>query len=129
MSVGMLQAYAQKNLKQPEMYEFLRDKFLSLPSDLLHEAIILNKSLLKQPFQTENLDLELSYNIWEFYQATLIGDDVPLEQESRKYHINRSSDTWLSWDDWCREVVWYGNSTGAYFYGTNVVEAQLAGHS
>ena len=31
-------------------------------------------------------------------------------------------------DDWCREVIWYGNKKGAYLYGSNIVEPQLSGH-
>ena len=106
----------------------LEDKFLSVPRELFHESIELNKSLIKQPFQTEDLVLDLSYNIWEFYQSTLRGRSVPLENNSCRYNINRTSITWSSWDDWCREVIWYGNKKGAYLYGNDVIEPQLAGH-
>ena len=34
----------------------------------------------------------------------------------------------LSWEDWCREVIWYGNKKGAYLYGNRALEPQLAGH-
>ena len=107
---------------------FLEEKFLSLPPHLLHEVIELNCQLIKRPFQTANLTLELSYNIWEFYQAAVRGVSVPLENRPSTYEIDRTSKRWATWDDWFREVIWYGNKKGAYMYGNNTVEPQLSGH-
>ena len=105
----------------------MEDKFLTLPPGLLHEAIELNKSLLKLPLQTDDLDLELSHNLWEFYHSALRGRPIPLENRANVYHVDRTSRTWSSWDQWCQEVIWYGNKKGAYLYGI-AAEAQLAGH-
>ena len=95
---------------------------------LLQEALLLNKSLLKRPFQTENLTLRLSYNIWEFYQAVLKGTSIPLEEKPVAYFIDRTSQQWNSWEEWCRQVIWYGHRRGAYLYGNNRLEPELAGH-
>jgi hypothetical protein len=108
--------------------QYLNDKFLSVPADLLDEAIELNRSLIKVPFQTQDLHLKLSYNIWEFYQAVLTGVSVLLDKKTHRYHIDRTTLQWLSWGTWCREVVWYGHRRGAYLYGNNHVEQELAGH-
>lgn len=107
---------------------FLREKFLTLPPGLLGEAIELNSKLIKQPFQTTNLTLDVSYSIWEFYQSARKGLNIPLEQKPSCYEIDRTTKTWNSWDVWCREVVWWGNKKGAYLYTNNVIEPQLAGH-
>ncbi len=107
---------------------FFQDKMISIPSAILQEAVILNQALLKQPFQTEDLDLECSYNLWEFYQAAIRGVKIPLEEKPGHYHIDRSQERWSSWEDWCREVIWYGNKKGAYLYGNTSVGPQLAGH-
>lgn len=107
---------------------FLAERFLSLPEGLLTEAIDFNRSLLKVPFQTTDLERELSYNLWEFYQSVLIGAKIPLERKSCRYHIDRTTRSWSSLADWCREVIWYGNKKGAYLYTNNQVEPQLAGH-
>src|SRR5207248_1080978 len=96
---------------------YLRERFLDLPPQLLHEAIRLNDSLIKRPFQTEDLELTLSYNIWDFTRSVLRGQPVPLENRTCVHHIDRTSQTWSSWDDYCREVIWYGNKKGAYLYG------------
>ena len=108
--------------------DWLREQNLSLPSDLVHQAMALNQGLLKLPFQTEDLDLELDYNIWEFYRAVLTGRKIPLDNRPNRYHIDRTTNIWASWGEWCREVIWYGNKRGAYLYGNDSVEPQLTGH-
>lgn len=107
---------------------FLASKYVQLPSQLLHEAIDLNRNLIKLPCQTEDLDLTLSYNIGEFYQSVLVGVPIPLENRECTYHINRTGQIFLSWEDWFRDVIWYGTKKGAYLYGNNLVERQIEGH-
>jgi radical SAM superfamily enzyme YgiQ (UPF0313 family) len=95
---------------------------------LLRDAVLLNKSLLKRPFMTEDLDVETSANLWEFYRSVVLGEPIPLENKPCQYHIDRTSNSWFSWDSWFREVVWYGNKKGAYLYANNSVEREIAGH-
>ena len=123
---GKLEQFYQE--AEELLERMLRRRSLTLPEGLLHQAMDLNKGLLKQPFQTEDLELELTYNLWEFYQAAITGKKIPLEERAYTYRICRTNTTWPSWDDWCREVVWYGNKRGAYFYGNDSVIPQLAGH-
>lgn len=95
--------------------EFLNEKS-SGGGDILHDAILLNKHLVIQPFQTRDADVEVSHNIWEMYQAGRRGQKFTLERQSRRYRIDRTSRAFQSWDDWFREVVWYGSRQGAYLY-------------
>lgn len=107
---------------------FLRERFLELPADLLAASIRLNRELIKRPFQVEDVDLDLEYNVWEVYRSVVQGGGEPLVKGPRRYHVNRTKQTWKTWDDWCREVVWWGNKKGAYLYGTESSETELAGH-
>lgn len=107
---------------------FLKKNFLALPAALLHEAILLNQSLLKQPFQKADLKLPLHFNILEFYQSAIMGVKVPLVEKECVYQINRTSVKWSAWEDWFREVVWYGNKKGAYLYTNRDSEPEIAGH-
>jgi radical SAM superfamily enzyme YgiQ (UPF0313 family) len=107
---------------------FLRDRCLELTPALLYESVLLNRSLIKKPFQTKDLDLELSYNILEFYRSVLRGQPIPLESRPTQCHIDRTSQTWSTWDVWFREVIWWGNKKGAYLYGTRSSTIELAGH-
>lgn len=106
----------------------LEKRQLALPARLLHESMELNQGLIKRPFQTEDIEVEVAYNIWEYYRAVITGQQILLEPKLLKHHIDRTSKTWSSWDLWCQEVIWYGNKRGAYLYGNNIVEPQLSGH-
>jgi radical SAM superfamily enzyme YgiQ (UPF0313 family) len=107
---------------------FLRRRGVEVPPDLLGEAVQLNRALLKQPFQVDDLELPLAYNVWELYQAALLGEPITVQRAPRVHRIDRTSARWSSWDAWCREVIWYGNKKGAYLYGQTAVEPRIAGH-
>ena len=47
--------------------ELLKEKSMDI-SAILKDAITLNQNLVNQPFQSDHVHLELSYNVWEFYQ-------------------------------------------------------------
>jgi radical SAM superfamily enzyme YgiQ (UPF0313 family) len=99
-----------------------------VPDGLLAESVELNAALVKQPFQTDDADMECRWNIWEHYRSVIGGAPVPLRPVASCCHIDRTSVVWHTWEDWFRQVVWYGNKKGAYLYGNTVIEPQLAGH-
>ena len=107
---------------------FLDSQFLDFPTDLLDQSIMLNRELVKLPFQEEDTYITTSYNIWEFFQSVLVGKPILLDEVGCNYHINRAGFSWSSWEKWYREVVWYGNKKGAYLYGNDQIERQYAGH-
>ena len=107
---------------------YLKENYIEVPPRLFHEAVELNKALVKLPLQTEDREFKTSYNIWEVYQAARIGESLPIEEKQCHYHIDRASKTWSSWENWCEEVIWYGNKKGAYLYGNMPIDSQLAGH-
>jgi hypothetical protein len=99
---------------------------------VLSEAARLNHALLKRPFTRDVLSVALEFNVWERYRGALIGEDVPLEKRPVTLVVDRSRQSWSTWDDYCREVIWYGNKKGAYLYDYGTVEdrgveQQLAG--
>lgn len=94
---------------------------------VIHDSIRLNQALLKIPFQFEDVEIHLNYNIMDFYQGLRIGESIPLEEKPRTLLIDRTSQRWNSWDDYCREVIWYGNKKGAYLYTNKVVTPEIAG--
>ena len=88
----------------------------ALDPQLLADSLELNHRLLKLPFQGQDLELALSHNIWEVYQGALLGQPVAPVRGAHSYRIDRHTDTWASWEDWCRKVIWYCNKKGAYIY-------------
>lgn len=96
--------------------QYLERKNLPVSSQLIQEAVNLNGQMIKKPFVSENIRVSLTHNILEVYEAALVGKDVPLSDGEYNYDIIRDRQTWKSWDEWCREVVWYGTKRGAYLY-------------
>jgi radical SAM superfamily enzyme YgiQ (UPF0313 family) len=95
--------------------------------DAIREAVRLNQYMLKLPFRTGNQNLSFLYNIWEFYNAAIRNKPVSLEKRESVVTINYQGEQWDSWEDWCRQVVWYGSKRSAYLYG-NAAVIQIAGH-
>jgi tRNA A37 methylthiotransferase MiaB len=95
--------------------ELLRKKGQKVPL-FLHEAILLNKSLIKKPGPKKDILLNLRFNIWEYYQSAMSTNHLELGEAKFKYHIDRHRETWPTLDEWLREIVWYGNKKGAYLY-------------
>jgi hypothetical protein len=107
---------------------FLEKRGAALPEGVLEEAVLLNHRLVKQPFQEDDLQLELRHNLWEFYRGACAGSRVGLERRPCVYRIDRTSRRFHSWEEWCQQVVWYGNKKGAYLYANQAVEPQYEGH-
>ncbi len=116
-----------KMVREGLMAEFYKESYEILTKTLkfhghsgfeqvLHESLVFNEQLIKVPFVNTDLDIELNYNIWDVYRASLIGENIKIQPGEYNYTIDRSSQTWNSWEQWYREVVWYGNKKGAYLY-------------
>lgn len=98
------------------------------PADPVLGAIKLNRSLIKMPFQTENLEISLSHNVWSIYKSVLLGQTKQLESGVHHYTIDRAAEIWNSWDEWFEKMVWWGNRRGAYLYGNKNPHGEIAGH-
>ncbi len=94
---------------------------------IIDEAVKLNRNLLKTPFSSDIVTIECSYNIFDFYKAVLLSEEIPLENMPVAYRIDKSTQVYTNWDDFCREVIWYGNKKGAYLYTNQTVEPEIAG--
>ncbi len=100
----------------------------SFDFSLLSNAVQLNEALIKMPFQTNNMELETSYNTYELYRSVVMDNPIALDQTPHIYWINRTKETWDSWSEWLEKVIWYGYRRGAYWYGNVNTEISLAGH-
>jgi hypothetical protein len=75
-----------------------------------------------------DIEVRLGSDLYPYYRAILEGRSEDLVEEPVAYRIERSKEPWPVFDDWCREVVWYGNKKGAYLYGNRALARHLAGH-
>jgi hypothetical protein len=83
---------------------------------LMTDAVRFNRALLKQPFLEKDCELQLDHDLLPYYRAVLHNEEPQLVENPTRYRIERSPRVWTSWADWMREVVWYGNKSGAYLY-------------
>ena len=98
-----------------------------LPKNMLEDAIRLNHALLKQPFKYDDETVRASYNILELYKSMVATESMPIEESPHEYCIQKKNEVYTSWEQWFREVVWFGNKRGAYLYG-NAPTKQIEGH-
>lgn len=98
------------------LFDYMKRTNIRFSEELIRDCILLNRYLIKQPFIKTDMEIELSYNIPECYSSFLINEDIEVKRKAKKYTINRTSEKWSSWEEWEREMVWYGKKRGAYFY-------------
>jgi len=128
-----------KLVKENKIYDFyaecfsllsnlLKSEKIQFPPDLLFESITLNRALLKLPFQTQNEVLSLKYNTFDYYKSIIENDPIKLEFKPSNFLIEKSKVTYLEWDVWYKDVVWYGNKRGGYLHGNYTPNYELEGH-
>ncbi len=101
---------------EARLLSLVRGRAETVESSVISDAIRLNCAVLKQPFLNENIRVKSNYNIWEIYQAALKCEKSALKMGNFEYEVDRTTQCWGSWEDWCREVIWYGNKRGDYIY-------------
>lgn len=120
----------------PEFYKearriierYLSDRGISDYQTLLEDSLLLNQNLIKMPLQESDFKIRLSYNIWDVYEGVKKGEKTPLKRGRYIYSVERTGNRWPSWEDWCREVVWYGYKKATYLYSCkNITGSQGIG--
>ncbi len=119
---GKLNAFYQE--AESTLDHLLRKKGHKGYDKILSEAIYFNKELLKMPFNNKDKRINLDYNMGRIYKAGLIAKKVPIIEGEFPYIIYRTGDKWDSWEDWCREVVWWGNKKGDYIYQAYLIKKE-----
>lgn len=99
----------------------LTRKGISDHKEVLSETLSFNKNLMKMPFQNEDLVVDTRHNVWDIYRAGLLSEKVPLIKRAHRHLIDRTSQKWTSWEDWCREVIWWDNKKGGYIYSASPI--------
>ena len=94
----------------------------------IDDALRLNRALIKQPFVENDISLNLNYDVMDFYEKVKNNDARSLSSAPTQVNIDRSSNVYSDLQEWCREVVWWGNKKGVYLYTNRTYEKELAGH-
>lgn len=104
--------------------EALQTRGISLDSNLLHEAVELNQSLMIRPFCLSNETLELNYNLLDFYRSLMHGTPIALEKKECQHRILRTRPIWLTWDDWFEYLVFCYHNRDYYWYRTKSINPE-----
>ena len=67
------------------LHEILQHSQSNLNPQILQESLILNKALFLAQMSDLTFELPFSYNLWEFYQGVLKGQEVELKEVSSIY--------------------------------------------
>ena len=105
-------------------------------SDILGNAIALNRVLVSQPFLETDVSVQSRHNIIEYWRGICEGQPVPLVKGDYVYQVFRTRSKYDDFQKWCREVVWWGNKKGAYLFPVSAdtgasrfpATSELAGH-
>lgn len=104
---------------------------------LLHQAFVLGNAFLKLPFREDEHVVECDWNIFEVYRGVRVGKFVGIIPGHYRYcinwsyrHPNGDIDSWQTWQDWYRKVVWWCNRSGNYFHNPHAITVSPvpAGH-
>ena len=83
---------------------------------LVDDAIALNAALLRVPFEVNDLDLALSYDLWECHRDLVTGTPRPPVARPSRYRIVRTDPIWLDCEDWCEDVLARFKRKSAFLY-------------
>jgi len=106
----------------------------SYDNSLIQDAVRLNRLLLSQPFIADNVFFESEIDIHQWWKSALVGatsTDLPIMK--KPVEIQRSKQYFPDFEEWCRQIVWWGNKKGAYLYVIESesdceISVELAGH-
>ena len=81
---------------------------------IFDECLTLNKHLMRRPFEKDNVNIKSSYNIIECFNLIKKNLSYEIVKKSSNNLIIKNDFFYDNWDDWMREVIWYGHRSGKY---------------
>jgi radical SAM superfamily enzyme YgiQ (UPF0313 family) len=84
-----------------------------VPDVIIGESFRLAAALFAQPFELDDEDLELGYDVPAAYDAVLRGEPLP-EVSPATGTIIRAAEKWLDWEAWLEHVIFCHNQKASY---------------
>jgi tRNA A37 methylthiotransferase MiaB len=91
---------------------------------LVEDAVRLNRAMFALPFLLCDEEVETTYPIAEDYQAVLRGQEPILKPQPSACRVERSETVWMSWTDWCEDLVRRVFLRNYYLYPIKTFEPQ-----
>jgi len=101
----------------------------------VQDSLLINRQMVSQPGRFNDISLTIRFNVIEFWRGICSGEPVRLQRGNFNYTIMKSLQNYTEFQDWCREIVWWGNKKGAYLYqiknianDVDLKNIELSGH-
>ena len=82
--------------------------------DLIKESILINKKMMRLPFENKNEFINSNFNVIECFKSMKENTNYNLKKGNYIQKIIKDDFTDVNWEDWMREVIWYGHRSGKY---------------
>ena len=82
--------------------------------DLIKESILINKKMMRLPFENKNEFINSNFNVIECFKSMKENTNYNLKKGNYIQKIIKDDFTYDNWEDWMREVIWYGHRSGKY---------------
>lgn len=111
-----------KNNKIDSFYQEFEENFKSfcksdLSAKIFKDSVELNKKMMRLPECSMNDIFVDKYNIYKSYQSIIKMEDHAFKKSKEiNLEIIRDDMKFNSFEEWLREVIWYGHRSGKYLY-------------
>ena len=101
-------AFLHLVMNKDRVYEELRGflKRFNIPDGIFEDLFLFQKMAIKYPAMTD-FSFSLSYDFREYFEKALMNEPVKLQKRNVRLSL-RNAEIPEKWDDYARELVWYG---------------------
>ena len=85
-----------------------------LQSEIIKDAVYLNKELMRLPNKKKNNDYNTNYNIYDVYNSILKNEKSNLKKIKQELTIIREDKNYKNFNEWLQKIIWYGHRSGDY---------------
>jgi radical SAM superfamily enzyme YgiQ (UPF0313 family) len=103
--------------------QLLEENQIEYDPDLVDELWAFNQAIIQFPFQHGSLELQLNYNIWEYYTGVLCGE-IPLLKKGVYCHKVDRSGSFETLEEWYEHLVLCVNQKKFHLYPHKAMEWQ-----
>ena len=69
---------------------------------------------MRLPFENKDENIITKYNILETFELMKQNANFEIKEKDASLKIIKSDFSFKNWDEWMREVIWYGHRSGKY---------------